>query len=159
MRNSNKIITAAIAIIVGIMFIVMKGEVVSLALTLLGIGTIVMGIMDVVKQDTKSGIVKLICGAVVITCGWLFVNVALTIIAVLLIVYCIANLASNLKIDGYTMSGVQKFRTFFKPLTGLVAGICLLFNQGGTVAWAFVITGIIFIANGVAMLSECRNKR
>lgn len=156
MKNSNKMITAIVAIVVGIMFIVMKGEIVSLALTLLGIAAIVMGILDIVKQETKIGVVKLICGALVITFGWLFVNVALTVIAVLLIVYCVGNLASNLKIDGYAMSGVQKFRTFFKPLTGLVAGICLLFNQGGAVAWAFVITGLIFIADGIMMLYENR---
>ena len=71
MKLNDKTITAIVAIVVGIMFIVMKGDVVSLALTLLGIGAIVMGIMDIVKQDTKSGIVKLVCGAVVITCGWL----------------------------------------------------------------------------------------
>lgn len=156
MKNRNKMIAAVVAIVVGVMFIVMKGEVISLALTLLGVGAIVMGILDMVKQDTKNGIIKLICGAVIITCGWLFVNIALTVIAVLLIVYCIANLASNLKIDGYAMSGVQMVRTYFKPVTGLIAGICLLFNRGGTVAWVFVLTGILFIANGIAMLSECK---
>lgn len=156
MKFINKSIIGILAIVVGVLFVVMKGEVLSLALTLLGIGAIAMGIMDIVKQSTKTGIVKLIFGAAVIVFGWLFVNIALTVIAVLLIVYCIANLASNLKIDGYSMSGVQKFRTFFKPLTGLVAGICLLFNQGGTVAWTFVITGLIFIADGIMMLYENR---
>lgn len=156
MKNSNKMITAIVAIIVGIMFVVMKGEVVSIALTLLGIGAIVMGILDMVKQETKSGVMKLICGALVITFGWLFVNIALTVITILLIVYCVGNMASNLKIDGYSMSGVQKIRTFFKPITGLIAGACLLFNQGGTVAWVFVITGIIFIFDGIMMLYENR---
>lgn len=157
MKFTNKSIIGIIAIIVGVLFVAMKGEFISLALTLLGAGAIVMGIMDIVKENSKSGIMKLIVGAAIIVFGWLFVNIALTVIAVLLVVYCIADLVSNLKTDGYAMSGVQMMRTYFKPITGLIAGACLLFNQGGTVAWAFVITGIIFILDGIMMLKESRN--
>lgn len=156
MKLSNKFITALTAILVGMMFVVMKGEVVSLAMTVLGIAVIVMGILDFVKKDSKSGIVKIIVGVIIIACGWAFVSVALYVVSALMIIYCAMNLLSSLKTDGYPMSVVQTIRTYAKPIIGLIAGICLFFNQGGTVAWVFVLTGIIFVVEGVLMLSECR---
>ena len=156
MKISNKMITAIAAIVVGIMFIAMKGEVISLALTVLGVAMIVMGILDITKSDTKSGAVKIIAGVVAIIFGWAFVSVALYIIAALMILYCLGNLVTSLKTDGYPMSAVQTIRTYAKPVVGLIAGICLFFNQGGTVAWVFVLTGLIFIIEGVLMLSECK---
>jgi len=154
MRIGNKFITAVLAIIVGIMFIVMKGEVMSLAITALGIAAIVMGILDITKSENKDGIFKIVIGAMVIAFGWLFTSVMLYIIAALMIIYCIGNLLTSLKTDGYPMSTVQAIRTYAKPIVGLVAGVCLLLNQGGTVSWAFVIAGIIFVAEGIMMLSE-----
>lgn len=156
MKISNKLITAIAAIVVGIMFIVMKGEVISLAFTILGAAFIVMGILDITKSDTKSGAVKIIGGIITIAFGWLFVSIALYVIAGLMIAYCIANLVSSLRTDGYPMSTVQTLRTYVKPIIGLIAGVCLFFNQGGTVAWVFVLTGIIFVAEGVMMLSESK---
>ncbi len=156
MKNTNKMITAVVAIIVGILFIAMKGEVISLAMTALGIAAVVMGILDITKSESKGGVIKLVVGALIITFGWLFTSVMLYIIAALMIIYCIGNLVASLKTDGYPMSTVQAIRTYAKPVIGLVAGACLLLNQGRTVSWAFVIAGIVFVAEGIMMLSECK---
>ena len=156
MKLNNKTITAIVAIVVGIMFIAMKGEVISLALTVLGAAMIVMGILDIRKSDSKSGAVKIVAGAVAIVFGWVFVSVALYVIAALMIVYCVGNLLVSLKTDGYPMRTVQAIRTYAKPVIGLIAGISLFFNQGGTVSWVFVLTGIIFVVEGILMLSENR---
>ena len=156
MKNTNKMITAVVAIIVGILFIAMKGEVISLAMTALGIAAVVMGVLDITKSESKGGVIKIVVGALIITFGWLFTSVMLYIIAALMIIYCIGNLVASLKTDGYPMSTVQAIRTYAKPVIGLVAGVCLLLNQGGTVSWAFVIAGIIFVTEGIMMLSECK---
>ena len=156
MKNTNKMITAVVAIIVGILFIAMKGEVISLAMTALGIAAVVMGVLDITKSESKGGVIKIVVGALIITFGWLFTSVMLYIIAALMIIYCIGNLVASLKTDGYPMSTVQAIRTYAKPIVGLVAGVCLLLNQGGTVSWAFVIAGIIFVTEGIMMLSECK---
>lgn len=89
--------------------------------------------------------------------GWTLVSITLYIVAALMILYCLMNLVSSLKTDGYSMSTVQKLRTYAKPVIGLAAGICLLLNQGGTVSWVFIFTGIVFIAEGIMMLAECKN--
>ena len=38
---------------------------------------------------------------------------------------------------------------YIKPVIGMAASVCLIFNQGGTVAWVFVVTGIIFVIEGI----------
>lgn len=99
---------------------------------------------------------KIVAGLVTVLLGWTLVSITLYIVAALMILYCLMNLVSSLKTDGYSMSTVQKLRTYAKPVIGLAAGICLLLNQGGTVSWVFIFTGIVFIAEGIMMLAECK---
>lgn len=152
----NKMITAITAIVVGVLFIVLKGEVVSFALTILGVAAIVMGILDMTRGAEPGGAAIIIIGIAIVAFGWLFVSVTLYVIAALMIVYCLGNLVLSLKTDGFSLSAIQAIRAYAKPIIGLVAGICLFFNQGGTVDWVFVLTGVIFVLEGVMMLSECR---
>ena len=150
MKFNDKLITAIAAIVVGVLFIALKGDVLSIAFTVLGAALIVMGILDAAKKDSKSGTVKIVAGLVTVLLGWTLVSITLYIVAALMILYCLMNLVSSLKTDGYSMSTVQK------PVIGLAAGICLLLNQGGTVSWVFIFTGIVFIAEGIMMLAECK---
>lgn len=154
MKISNKFITAVSAVVTGFMFIVMKGEVINLAFAVFGTAFIVMGILDIVKSYAKSGAVKIICGIIAVVFGCFFVSISLYALSAVIIVYCLKNLVLSLKTDGYPMSTVQTLRTYAMPIIGLIAGVCLLFNQGGTVAWVFVLTGILFLAEGIIMLWE-----
>ena len=157
MKLSNKLIMGILAVIVGVMFVVMKGEVLSFALTLLGVAAIIMGALEIKKDAKNSGIIKIIVGAVIILFGWMFVDITLIVIAVLMILFCGMNLIGSLKTDGYPMSTAQTISTYAKPVIGLVAGICLLFNRGGTVAWVFTVVGIVFVVEGIMMLMESKN--
>lgn len=156
MKVNNKFIIGLLAVTVGAMFIVLKGEVISIALTLLGIAAIAMGIMDITRDNKNSGIMKIVLGAAIILFGWLFVEITLTVISVLMILFCAMDLIGALKTGGYPMDAVQSIRTYAKPMIGLVAGVCLLLNQGRAVSWAFVIVGIIFVAEGILMLMESK---
>lgn len=151
---SIKKLIGAISCIAGILFMVMKGEIISITLTLLGVGAIVLGIMDFTGHKMASGFIKVISGATITLLGWAFVHIALTIISLILITYGLFQLISNLKLDGYELSGRQMMRTYGKPICGIVAGSCLLLNRGGTVDSVFVLVGIVFVANGIMWLSE-----
>ena len=151
---SIKKLVGAISCIAGILFVVMKGEIISVALTLLGVCAIVLGIMDLTEHRMTGGLLKIISGATISLLGWAFVHIALTIISLVLIAYGLFQLASNLRLDGYEMSGRQMMRTYGKPICGIVAGICLLLNRGGAVDSVFLLVGIVFIVNGIMWLSE-----
>ena len=62
MKFNDKLITAIAAIVVGVLFIALKGDVLSIAFTVLGAALIVMGILDAAKKDSKSGTVKIVAG-------------------------------------------------------------------------------------------------
>ena len=111
MKFNDKLITAIAAIVVGVLFIALKGDVLSIAFTVLGAALIVMGILDAAKKDSKSGTVKIVAGLVTVLLGWTLVSITLYIVAALMILYCLMNLVSSLKTDGYSMSTVQKLRT------------------------------------------------
>lgn len=151
---NTKKITAIVAIVVGLLFLILKGEVISIALTVLAVGAVAMGIYKLIKKETQVGITAIVIGAVVGLCGWLFVNVTLIVIAVLMILGCVMNLLGNLKNDGYQMSAGQALKVYLKPVLGIIAGICLLFNQGGVMNWVFIVTGVLFIIEGAMLLIE-----
>ena len=66
MKFNDKLITAIAAIVVDVLFIALKGDVLSIAFTVLGAALIVMGILDAAKKDSKSGTVKIVAGLVTV---------------------------------------------------------------------------------------------
>lgn len=89
MKFNDKLITAIAAIVVGVLFIALKGDVLSIAFTVLGAALIVMGILDAAKKDSKSGTVKIVAGLVTVLLGWTLVSITLYIVAALMILYCL----------------------------------------------------------------------
>ena len=87
MKFNDKLITAIAAIVVGVLFIALKGDVLSIAFTVLGAALIVMGILDAAKKDSKSGTVKIVAGLVTVLLGWTLVSITLYIVAALMIRY------------------------------------------------------------------------
>ena len=124
MKFNDKLITAIAAIVVGVLFIALKGDVLSIAFTVLGAALIVMGILDAAKKDSKSGTVKIVAGLVTVLLGWTLVSITLYIVAALMILYCLMNLVSSLKTDccrhlspaeprRYRLLGVHLYRYCF----------------------------------------------
>ena len=81
MKVSEKIISAILTLVLGILFIVLKGQVVSIAMTILGVLLIVLGIMNLTTKLVAPGVVKIVVGALVILFGWVLVSAALYILA------------------------------------------------------------------------------
>ena len=49
---------------------------------------------------------------------------------------------------------LQTIGQYAIPALCLLIGILLLFNQGGTVAWVFVLSGIVTVLEGGVLLLE-----
>ena len=84
---SIKKLIGTISCIAGILFLVMKGEIISVTLTLLGVCAIVIGIKDLAEHRMTGGLMKVISGATITLLGWVFVHIALTIISLVFIAY------------------------------------------------------------------------
>ncbi len=154
MKFGNKVITAILAIVVGILFIVMKSSLLKIAIALLGLALFIMGIKYLVGQKFAYGAGLLAAGLITAFCGWQFTSLALYVIAILMIVYCIMNFIMTWQNRWSFITLSQRIHAFLKPVIGIFAGTCLLFNQGGAVSWVFVVAGIVFVIEGVLMLTE-----
>ena len=133
-------------IVLGALFIILKGEVISIAMTAVAFYLIVTGILALSKKMTNTGVIYLVCGLIVLFFGWVFVSVAVYVIAALLLIYGILQLinVSKLRIKG--------FKKYLEPILNIVIGLCFLLNLGNTINWIFYVLGILFIVEGILTL-------
>ena len=128
--------------------------IISIAATCLGVVFIVNGIMSVVKNDLTKGIITIVIGAIIILFGWLFVTIALYILGALLIAYGVLDLINKSKVKIVFDDTLKKVLYYVIPVLYIVAGACLLFNQGETVSFVFILTGVILLVNGILTILE-----
>lgn len=141
--------TAIALILIGGLFIIYKGEVISIAMSLIGITLVVLGIIDILRARVFSGVVKLVFAALVVLAGWLFVTLALYVLGAFLLIAGITQLIaiSKLKIKKLTLPAVMHIA---QPVIYILVAICLFFNQGGAISWVFILSGVFLILDGIA---------
>lgn len=143
MKKDSQLLIRIGMIVLGVLFVFMQSGVIHTAITLIAAVLLLSAILDLVRKQTNSGVVKGVVAVCVMVFGWLFVELALYLIAALLLFYGVSQLIRTVKEKpvGYLPYAV--------PVFSLIAGCCLLFNQGGTVDWIFVVVGIVLIVDGV----------
>ncbi len=153
MKMNSKISSAAISIAIGILFIVLKGSVISITMTVIGAAAIIMAVVDFANNQTRPGVIKSIIGVAVLVLGWLLVDIALYLISGVLIILGISQIISAIKLSELCNS-VQKVFMIIKPVATLGAGFCLLFNKGGTMDTLFIIVGVLVLVEGMLSLVD-----
>ena len=147
MKTLNKLITAALTLALGILFVVKQGGILEIIMTVFGVFAIVLGVIDIVQKNTVSGIVKIVLGAVAIVFGWVFTKVATIVVGVLLAVYGLLLLIDAIR---------AKSRILPKILAIVVAGLYILCGIGLAFGQLlnviFLIMGILLIVDGVIAL-------
>ena len=148
-NKSNELLTAIALILIGGLFIIYKGEVISIAMSLIGITLVVLCIIDILRARVFSGVVKLVFAALVVLAGWLFVTLALYVLGAFLLIAGITQLIaiSKLKIKKLTLPAVMHIA---QPVIYILVAICLFFNQGGAISWVFILSGVFLILDGIA---------
>lgn len=146
MKKDSQLFLSIGMIILGALFVVKRSGVIHSALTVIAAILVLSAVFDFIKKQTGSGIVKGVIALGVMVFGWLFIELAFYLIAILLIFYGIVQLiqTSKQKPSGYLPYAV--------PVFSLAAGCCLLFHQGGTIDWIFVVVGIVLITEGILAL-------
>ena len=150
-NKSNDLLTAAALILIGLLFIIYKGGIISLAMSLIGITLIVLGIIDIIKKRVVSGVIKLVFSALVMLAGWLFITLALYVLGAFLLVAGVSQLValSKVKLKKLTLPVAMHYA---QPIIYILIAVCLFFNQGGAISWVFTVSGIFLIIDGIAAL-------
>lgn len=131
------------SIVTGIMLALLRGSILNLVITVVGIGFIVSGLAFGVKHITKSSLLKIIIGISTIAFGNTYINLSMYILGIALMVLGVFQFSStNFKQYG-------KFTGFIRPILTLAAGICIFFNPMALIESLFLLCGILLIASGV----------
>lgn len=160
-QSKSKLISAILMAVIGILFIVLKNDVISIGMTVLGIMLIVQAILDLVGKRFAMAVVKGVIGVLIIVLGWLFLTVALYIMAAVLLICGVLQLIDVIKSLPHFKSLLGKVVGFIQPAVYIVIAVFLFMDQGKTVSWVFILAGIFFIIQGALALIDClanRNK-
>ena len=152
--NSAKLLSAALTILVGVLFLIWKGTIISVAMTVIGVLLIVSAIVNLARKRYTVGVVGAVFGVMVLCFGWLFLSVALYVLAAILLIYGILLLIEIAR-RGLSRIGVlAAIVRLSQPIICILVAGCLLFNQGGAVDWVFILSGIFLIVEGVLALGD-----
>ncbi len=152
-------IIAIVTVVLGVLFMALKGQVISIALTVLGAMLILLAVKDFIQKFWIAGAIKAGIGLMIIVAGWLFVSIALYGFAILLCVYGCADFYRELKDPIVGEPFGRKLVRFIKPVLTILVGVCFFFHQGATVDVVFLIAGIVLAVDGVLMLVSCILRR
>ncbi len=155
--NSNGvptgIVTAAFMLVIGVLLIIWKSAVLSWAITILGAALIVAAVLDLIKQDWISCIIKAIIGVVVIVFGWVLLDAARIVLAVVVLIYGALQVFDAIKNVASNKSLLAKILSFIQPVIVVVIAICLFINSPAL----YIVAGVFFILEGaLGLVSELK---
>lgn len=156
MKIKNDVFEAVLSIVLGVMLLFLKGDVLNLALTLMGVVVLFIAFTDVRNQQISDAVIKAVMGVCIIAFGWLFVNLALYIVAAVLIIVGLSKFVNIRKSSPVNLSAKEMVFLYAKPVLFLLTGVLLFLNQGGVIDWVFVVTGILQIIEGVLELLKLK---
>ena len=148
MKFSNRLLSAIVTIVLGALFIIFKGEVITIAMTLLGVTLIVLSIMDFINNKNSPAITKLILGLIAIIFGWFLISLALFVFAALIIAMAIMEIIELSKFVN------QSPTAYIVPSLKILVAACLIFNQSGAIDWLFIVAGVFLIIQGTLQLIQ-----
>lgn len=155
-KNSNKLISAIIMTLIGVLFLIKKAEVISIVMTVFGVMLIVQAVLDVLAKDVVSCVIKGVVGVAIILFGWILVDIATIILGIALLIYGTLRLIDCVKGFKDQKSTVAKIVELILPAICVLVGVSVFIGSFGTIAnIAFIIAGIFLILHGVLDLVDC----
>ena len=156
MTRSSQFLSALMTLILGVLFVILKGEVVGIAIKVFAIVLIITAVLELIRLKIASGIVKAILGIVLLAFGWAITEIALLVIGIVLIVFGVLELVKRIValFKKNRTKLLAKILGFISPVFSIVAGYFLITSSGEAVGWAIVVGGVLLIINGVLALVE-----
>ena len=136
----------------GILFIMLKGEVVSIGITVLGVALIVTAIIDLCRKSFVGGAIKAILGIAVLVIGWTIIDIAILVLGIVLLVYGILELVKRITAKKKGQKAWAVVLGFIEPVVCIVASLLLIKSGTAVVDLTILIAGILFAIDGVLAL-------
>ena len=152
MKTTQKIVSAVFTVVLGILCLILKREVITAATTIFGALLILSGLFDLAGKQIPFAVVKIVLGVLLIVFGFTIVKAVLYIVAAVLMIYGILLLYYRIRFRVRGMRFLDAVAFYAAPVLCILISFFLFFNQGGTVEWVFIVTGIFLIAEGILLL-------
>lgn len=149
MNQKENMATAFVSILLGVLLITLRDRVIGAAITVLGVAVLVSAVADFMAKLTNTAIIKAVVGVSILVFGWMFVDLALYILAAGIILMGLLQISGIHRFSPVNLTTQEKLVAYMRPVVMVLAGACLLFNKNGTLAWVFVVTGILLVVQGV----------
>lgn len=160
MKKFSQLISAAMTLALGILFIILKNDVVQIAITVLGVALLLTALLDLIKLSVVSGIIKALLGIVVLVMGWMLLDVALLIIGVVLLVYGLLTFIKKLVGKKKEMRMWAFVLGLVESVVCVVAAVFLITSRGGAISITVTVAGVFLIIDGVlALISALASKK
>ena len=154
MTKIQKILSAVATVALGVMLIILRSEVISIAMTVFGVGSIVLGVFDLIEKRIPPAVIKLVVGFIVIVCGWVIVSAVLYVLAGILLIIGILFLYEKMKNRVRCRTWYYTLCEYAVPILCIVIGTLFLFNQGNSVNWVFIVSGSVTVIEGGLLLID-----
>ena len=151
MKNKEKILSAFFTIALGVLMIVMKQDLISVFMTILGVSLMVLGVLDFLAKDMTGAVVKCVVGILIIVFGWTIASAVVYIVAAGLLILGILGLYDLWKVKNLCLRGFENLRAYALPCGCIIIGLILFFNRWD---WIFVVAGICTVIEGALLFMD-----
>lgn len=155
-KNSNAILAVTL-IAVGVIFCALRSEFVSVLLSVVGTLVVLLGIFDLIEKHWTMGGVEIAVGIIVIVCGWLLIDVSLLMLGIVLCIYAVYSLISQISLFKHAKTSDKVF-ILLSPIVRFVLGILLIVSRWYMFDAIFIVLGVMLVLYGISLFFKCENK-
>lgn len=152
MKKTEKVVVALLTLLLGIALLILRGSLISVLMTVIGIVFIAFGIIQWLRGQIVLAIIKAVIGIVLIICGWAVVSAVLYVLAAAVMITGILLLYEQIKNQHCGATLLQKIAAFAYPIVCILIGFFLLFNEGNEAQWVFIVSGSLTVLEGGLLL-------
>ncbi len=152
MKKSERIISALVLMAIGVLFIILKDNFIGILMTVVGVGLVILGVVDIFSHSVPLALVKIIAGVLLTICGWALVEAVLYILSGILLIFGSLVLYDQIKNHPHCNSLWQKLLVYATPVICIAIGILLLFHRESTLNFIFIVSGVLSVVEGGVLL-------
>ncbi len=156
MNKSEKIISSVFTIALGVLLIVMKGEMISVFMTVLGIALISLGAIELLKKDITRAVIIIVFGGLIIFLGWTIVTAVVYVIAALILIVGILAAYDCIKSSLKCLRLTEFLFSLAPSMLCILIGVLLFFNE---LEWCFWIVGFLTVLEGGLLFAASINEK
>lgn len=139
-KTKSEFSSSLLYIIVGALLVVFKDDMLSIAMTVMGVLFILSGALDILRLNVIGGAVSIVIGIAILVLGWLVAAVVLLVLGILIAVKGVVALLDVLR------KKKKNLLELLFPIVSVILGIMLAFGNG--IEAVLLATGILFIVDG-----------